>query len=316
MTARSSTTSAPGSASSPSRRSTVAPTINQIPNPATIVENTTTPTVIQLSGITAGGGQTHNLTVTATVDPASENPALISTPILVNYTSPNTTGTLTFSPNTNQVGTAQIDVTVTSDGGTANGGVNTTTVSFVVTVGGINQPPTLNPIANPSRDTREHQHAAGHRLSATSLPAFGETGELVTVSARSSNPALIPNPAVTYTNFDNLGNPNTTGSLSYIPVPNASGTATITVTVMNNGGTANGGVNTFSQTFTVTVTPVDQQPTLSPIANPPAILEFPVQTPPVLVLPQPQSVLLTGIGAGPGDTGQSLTITATPATRT
>ena len=87
---------------------TVAPTINQIPNPATIVENTTTPTVIQLSGITAGGGQTHNLTVTATVDPASENPALIATPILVNYTSPNTTGTLTFTVNPNQVGTARL----------------------------------------------------------------------------------------------------------------------------------------------------------------------------------------------------------------
>ena len=93
-------------------------------------------------------------------------------------------------------------------------------------------------------------------------PGLGDTGQLVTVSATSSNPALIPNPAVTYTNFDSFGNPNTTGSLSYIPVPNASGTATITVTVMDNGGTANGGINTFSQTFTVTVTPVNQQPTL------------------------------------------------------
>ena len=55
-------------------------------------------------------------------------------------------------------------------------------------------------------------------------------------------------PVVTYTS------PDSTGSLSYSLQPNASGTATITVTVMNSGGTANGGVNTFSQTFTVTVT--------------------------------------------------------------
>ena len=290
---------------------TVAPTINQIANPPTIVENSTTTTVVQLSGITAGGGQIQNLTVTATVSNSSENPALISTPILVNYTSPNTTGTLSFTVNPNEVGTAVILVTVTSDGGTANGGQDMTTVSFLVTVGGINQPPTLNPIANPN-PILENTNAPQVIALSNITPGVGNpAGELVTVSASSSNTALIPNPAVTYTNFNNLGVANTTGSLSYIPVPNASGTATITVTVMNNGGTANGGINTFSQTFTVTVTPVNQQPTLAAIANPPSIPEFPVQTPPVTVLPQPESILLTGLTAGPGDTGQSLTITAT-----
>ena len=43
----------------------IAPTINPIPNPPTIVENTVTPTVVPLAGITAGGGQIHNITVTA-----------------------------------------------------------------------------------------------------------------------------------------------------------------------------------------------------------------------------------------------------------
>lgn len=45
--------------------------------------------------------------------------------------------------------------------------------------------------------------------------------------------------------------------MSYTPVANANGTATITVTVTDDGGTANGGVNTVSQSFTVTVTPVN-----------------------------------------------------------
>ena len=66
---------------------------------------------------------------------------------------------------------------------------------------------------------------------------IGDAGQLLTVTAVSSNTALIPNPTVNYTS------PNPTGYLSYTPVANASGTANITVTVTDNGGTANGGVN-------------------------------------------------------------------------
>ncbi|WP_277034331.1 hypothetical protein, partial [Caballeronia mineralivorans] len=114
------------------------------------------------------------------------------------------------------------------------------------------------------------------------------------MSAVSSNTALIPNPAITYSN------PGSTGSLVFTPAPNTSGTAVITVTVMDDGGTANGGINKTTQTFTVTVTPVDQPPTLNPIANPAAILENTTT---------PQTVNLTGITAGTGES-QNLTVTA------
>ena len=50
-------------------------------------------------------------------------------------------------------------------------------------------------------------------------------------------------------------------------VANASGTATITVTVTDDGGVANGGVNTYSRTFTVNVTPVNDATTLDAIAD-------------------------------------------------
>ena len=76
----------------------------------------------------------------------------------------------------------------------------------------------------------------------------------------------------------------------------------ITVTVMDNGGTANGGVNSVSQSFTVTVTPVNQAPTLGAITDPAPIAENTTTL---------QTVNLTGISAGPGDAGQTLTITAT-----
>jgi hypothetical protein len=83
----------------------------------------------------------------------------------------------------------------------------------------------------------------------------GDTGQTLTVTATSSNLAVIPNPTVTYTS------PNATGSISFTPVANQSGTVTITVTVTDNGGTACGAVNTISRTFVVDVgTPTPPPP--------------------------------------------------------
>ena len=92
----------------------------------------------------------------------------------------------------------------------------------------------------------------------------------MTVTASSNNPGLIPAPIVTY------NSPDTTGYITYTPATNVSGTATITVTVTDNGGTANGGQNTVSQAFTVNVTPVNQAPTLDPLKNPPRWRSMPV----------------------------------------
>ena len=51
------------------------------------------------------------------------------------------------------------------------------------------------------------------------------------------------------------------GALSYQPAPNASGSAVVTVRLHDDGGTANGGADTSApQTFTITVTAVDDAP--------------------------------------------------------
>ena len=47
--------------------------------------------------------------------------------------------------------------------------------------------------------------------------------------------------------------PNATGTLTFTPAANAFGTATVTVIVHDNGGTANGGVDSVTNTFTVTI---------------------------------------------------------------
>ncbi|QDV17126.1 hypothetical protein Pan153_17610 [Gimesia panareensis] len=88
---------------------------------------------VSLSGITAGGGESQPLRVTA----QSSNPSLIPDPV-ISYTSDESTGSLLFTPATDQAGTATITVTV-EDGG-LDGNLETTadnatfTRSFDITV--------------------------------------------------------------------------------------------------------------------------------------------------------------------------------------
>src|SRR5439155_26813257 len=80
----------------------------------------------------------------------------------------------------------------------------------------------------------------------------------------SSNTSLIPDPSVSYTS------PNSSGSLSYTPLANQSGSATITVTVHDAGLdwiAGNGDDNICSRSFTVTVTPINDAPVLSGANN-------------------------------------------------
>jgi hypothetical protein len=97
----------------------------------------------------------------------------------------------------------------------------------------------------------------------------GDSTQSITITATSSNPAIIPDPTVNYTS------PATTGTLTYTPVPNQSGPVTITITVKDNGGTFGGGIDTISLPFDVMVTPVNDAPVLNTTKSPalPAVLE-------------------------------------------
>src|SRR5262249_36534136 len=121
-----------------------APTLDPIPSPTPVFENSG-PQVVNLSGITAGGGEAQTLTIAA----VTSNTALLTlSPIT--YSSPNSTAAFSFIPIGNTFGTATISVTVTDAGGVTNGGVNFITRTFNVTVLQVNQAPTLTAIANPN----------------------------------------------------------------------------------------------------------------------------------------------------------------------
>ena len=263
-----------------------APTLDPISNPPAILEGAGQQ-IINLSGITQGGGNEtlpspqFPLTVTAT----SSNTGLIDP--TVSYSLPNTIGTLSYTPVTDQSGSALITVTVKDSGGTADFGVDTFQRTFTVEVTAVNDTPTLDPISNPPAILE----GAGQQIINLSGITQGGGNETLpspqfplTVTATSSNTGLI-DPTVSYSS------PSATGSLSYTPVADQSGSALITVTVKDSGGIADFGVDTFQRTFTVEVTAVNDAPTLDPISNPPAILEGAGQ----------QIINLSGITQGGGN---------------
>lgn len=252
------------------------PTLNPLTD-LVIQENAGQQTV-NLTGISSGA---TNENQTLTVAASSSNPSLIPNPT-VSYTSPNSTGTIRFTPTPYAFGVATLTVSV-NDGGASN---NLVTRSFQVTVTPVNQPPTLNTLTDLVLD----ENAKEQTVSLTGITS-GATNEnqTLTVSASSSNPGLIPNPTVSYSS------PNPTGSLRFTPVPYAFGVATITVSV-NDGGASN---NVVTRTFKVTVNSVNQAPTLDALAD--------------LVINEnagQQTVNLTGISAGAPNENQTLTVSA------
>ena len=222
------------------------PTLDAIPDPAAILEDAGAQSV-NLSGITAGGGETQVLTVTA----ISNNVALIPNPT-VTYTSPNATGSLAYTPVANAFGTAIVTVRVTDDG--------TAFVerSFTVTVTAVNDAPSFTAGANQTvlEDAGPQTVVAW----ATAIsPGPLESDTLTFVVTDNTNPGL----------FSTAPDVAANGTLTYTPAAGASGIASLTLRLTDNGGTANGGVSqSATQVFTITVTAVNDTPTLDAIPNP------------------------------------------------
>ena len=164
---------------------------------------------------------------------------------IIGYTQPahgivtvNANGSYAYSPAPNYWGPDSFTFTLTNGNLRASTGTNDLTVTFV------NQPPTLDPIGN--INLVENWASQTINLTGISAGPANEPPQSLTITAHSSNPLLIPDPPVTYTS------PDSNGSLFFAPAANGFGTATISVIVQDSGGTANGGIDSVTNVFTVT----------------------------------------------------------------
>ncbi|HEY2778668.1 MAG TPA: Ig-like domain-containing protein [Gaiellaceae bacterium] len=167
------------------------------------------------------------------------------------------TGTLTFTPASGASGSATVTVALHDDGGTANGGVDTSsTATFLLAVTAVNQSPSFTAGGNVT--SNEDGGVATQSWASNISAGPNESSQTVSFTVSNDNNALFTTqPAI-----------DATGALTYTPAADANGAATVTVTAHDNGGTANGGSDTSgAATFTLTVNAVNDAPTVTPIAG-------------------------------------------------
>jgi hypothetical protein len=105
---------------------------------------------------------------------------------------------------------------------------------------------------DPIRNVALRQNTGLKRIRVTGISGRATSGnQKITVAVASSNPAIIPDPAVRYTNGQSVA------ELSFAPVSNAVGTAQITVMVQAKGHDSTRGSAWVARAFKVTVLPFE-----------------------------------------------------------
>jgi uncharacterized repeat protein (TIGR01451 family) len=169
------------------------------------------------------------------------------------------TGVLTFTPAPNANGVATITLVLKDNGGTANGGNDTSAPqSFMITVTPVNDPPSFTKGSDQTTSEGAGTQTVTGWATAISAGPPDESGQALTfVITGNTNPGIFSvAPAIA-----------SNGTLTYTPSLGPNGSSTITVRLEDGGGTANGGNDTSGeQSFTITVDNV--LPSLGPITAP------------------------------------------------
>ena len=199
-------------------------------------------------------------------------------------------GTLTYTPADDESGIAVVSVQAMDDGGTADGGVDTSAIqTAMIEVRAVNDAPSFVP--GPNQTVTEDAAPQTVPAWATDINANRGGVQVLTFLVSNDNNALFS---------VQPGIDATTGDLTYTPAADANGTALVDVQLMDDGGTANGGVDTSPvEQFSIELSAVNDAPVF---VVGPDVFAFDEDGPQVI------SPWATGIDAGPVDeNGQALT---------
>ena len=130
-------------------------------------------------------------------------------------------------------------------GGTTNSGDDTfTTQQFTITVIAVNDEPSFTKGANQEVDKNSGAQTVSGWATSLNKGATDESGQTLSFAVTNNNNSLFSaQPAI-----------DASGNLTFTPAADATGVATVTVVLSDDGGTANGGDDEFAaQQFSITV---------------------------------------------------------------
>ncbi|MBI3839345.1 MAG: hypothetical protein HY288_15610, partial [Planctomycetia bacterium] len=275
------------------------PPVNSVPGTQTMLEDATlvfssgNGNAISVSDPDAGIG---NLRVTLTVTGGTVTMGTTNLTVTGNGTSSVVaTGTIAnlnaalngtvFTPTANLNGTSAAAIQVLTDdlGNTGTGGNRTDTDTIAINITPVNDAPSFTAGGNQTvLEDAGPQTVTSWAMAMSPGPPDEATQALNFIVSNNNNALFSVQPTIA-----------ADGTLTYAPALNANGMATVSVALHDNGGTANGGVDTSAtQTFTITVTAVNDAPSFTAGGN---------QT--VLEDAGPQTVTswATAMSAGPPD---------------
>jgi len=161
-------------------------------------------------------------------------------------------GTLTFTSAPDAHGVANVTVRLMDDGGTANGGADTSAAQqFSITILSVNDAPTFTKGPDIVVDEDEGAQVFDHWATAISAGPADEAGQAHFFEVTNDRTAL----------FDAQPTIDANGTLRFTPRADVFGTATVSIVLRDSGGTANGGSDTSAvQTFTITIAQINDAP--------------------------------------------------------
>lgn len=195
-----------------------------------------------------------------------------------------TNGTLSFELAPDAHGVANVTVTLSDDGGTAGGGDDTgPPQTFSITVTAVNDAPSFEGSDILTLEDSGAQSLTGWASGYTPGPTNETTQGYLGFSVMHDAPGMFASGGEPVVALD--------GTLSFELAPDAVGTVTLEVSLRDDGGAGNGGVDVGTQSYTLSVTPVNDEPSLVLGSTPSADEDAPTQ-------------VLTGwatLSAGPAD---------------
>ncbi len=153
---------------------------------------------------------------------------------------------LTYTPAANISGAAAGQITIAT-----NDGAKTSTDAITINITPVNQAPTFVSGGNVTVAATGSPYSAQWATGISAGP--NESGQTVKFLVSTNNPfAFAVAPSI-----------SAIGLLTFTPLHGPGSTTTVTVTIQDDGGTANGGINFSTQTFLINQTAVDLAPAIS-----------------------------------------------------